>query len=162
MHEHLGEDMRSQTDGNSTLSRKILWTTLIISTMIFHSHKSYYLLYLPLPTNKCPSCWKTSDHMVWALGVLFLKILPANKYLLRLTQLHFTSLYNRARGPKEPRKIEWMNKHTWIPAWHATDNSSFSIKICIKPILEEFESLRLNLHQSLLDHKCLGDTFFFL
>ena len=38
LHEDLGENMGSLTNVNWTYMRKLVWPTLIISTLIFHPH----------------------------------------------------------------------------------------------------------------------------
>ena len=38
LYEDLGEDPGSWTHGDSTLSRKLVWSTLIISTLVLHPH----------------------------------------------------------------------------------------------------------------------------
>ena len=44
LHGDLGEDPRFWTNNNSTLTRKLVWSTLIILMLIFYSHYEDYLV----------------------------------------------------------------------------------------------------------------------
>ena len=44
------------------------------------------------------------------------------------------TLYLKHEGLMDKRRLEWINKHTWSPTWHAMNYVLWSTKFFLKPI----------------------------